>query len=254
MLDNNRTQITKPNDWFVVNAVKPNVTLDELKSMAVSPENTSLNEKDYYKNQPAIQNLFKNPNDGEFDNTAFDTYYNNLVKTYNKFSTEQYDLKNFTDNLLYSEYNFLAPPKAKIKEYKVGITKIFNPTNQQIGIEGFGIWSESPYSMREIAQTQDVKSQDGVSLGFTPNDDDKSGIIDFYWDKFFGTKDTLALAQWTEDGTHLDPFTNTSMTHKKGERKYNEFGKPYYETLEGKSPVNRQLLSPWDTITVDGSN
>jgi len=61
------------------------------------------------------------------------------------------------------------------------------------------------------------------------------------------------LAQWTEDGTHIDDYTGTSATHKKGDYKYNELGKPFYETLEGKSPVNRQLLTVWDTITVDGS-
>lgn len=249
----NITKITKPNDWFVVNAVEPNATLDDLKQMAVSPENTGLNTKSYYEQLPTVQNLFKNPNTGDFDNVAFENYYNNLVKTYNTFSTQQYSLNKFTDNLLYSEYNFLGPPQAKTKDYKIGITKIFNPTSSQIGIEGFGIWSESPLSLREVAQTQEVKNQKGESLGFTPNDDDKSGIIDFYWDKFFGTKDTLALAQWTEDGTHIDPFSGSSIPHKKGDMRYNEYGKPYYETLEGKTPANRQILSPWDTITVDGS-
>jgi hypothetical protein len=90
-------------------------------------------------------------------------------------------------------------------------------------------------------------------LGFTPNDKSKSGVIDFFYDRIFGTKDILVLAQWDEDGVHIDPFTNEEVSHKKGERKYNEYGKPYYETLSGRNPVDKIVLSPWDTITTDGS-
>jgi len=46
-------------------------------------------------------------NKGTFDEKAFDNYYKSLVNSFNQFSTAQYDLKNFTDNLLYSEYNYL---------------------------------------------------------------------------------------------------------------------------------------------------
>jgi len=134
----------------------------------------------------------------------------------------------------------------------VGITKIFNPTNQQIGVEGLGYFSESPFSMREIAQTQEVKNVKGESLGWTPNDDDRRGLYD-YFANIIKTGDVLTLAQWDEDGIHMDPFTETSVKHTKGEYKFNEAGKPYYETLEGRNPVNKQILSPWDTVTVDGT-
>lgn len=242
----------KPNDWFAANALNTNASLEDFKGMALQPENTSLKSQSYYKEQPAVQNIFKTP-DGAFDEPAFNTYYGGLVKSYNEFSNEQYDLKNFTDNLLYSEYDYLAPVKAKIKPYTVGITKIFNPSSSRIGIEGFGTWSDSPLSMREVAQTQNVKNQKGEDLGFTPNDDSKSGMFDFINDQLFGSG-VKALAQYTTDGTHIDPFTEESVSHKKGEMKYNEMGKPFYETLEGATPVSRQILSPWDTITNDGSN
>lgn len=249
MIENNK--ITKPNDWFVANALNPNASLDDFKSMALQPENTELQSQEYYKSQPAVQNIFKDKKGG-FDETAFNNYYNSLIKSYNSFSTEKYDLKNFTDNLLYSEYDYLTPIQPKIKPYKVGITKVFNPTSAKIGIEGFGTWSESALSIREVAQTQNVKSLNGKDLGFTPNDDSKSGLFDYVNDLFFGSG-AKAVAQYTEDGTHLDLFTGENVKHKKGEYKYNELGKPYYETLDGATPVNRQLLSGWDTITVDGT-
>jgi len=41
--------------------------------------------------------------------------------------------------------------------------------------------------MREIAQTQEVKNQKGLGLGFTPNDDNKSGVWDFLKNTVSGT-------------------------------------------------------------------
>jgi len=158
MIDNNPTTISKPNDWLVVNAVNKNATLDDLKVLDVVPNNTELKDETFYKQQPGIQELFKSPK-GDFDDLAFNKYYDSLVKSYNVFSTQAYDVKNFTQNLLYNDHDFLAPVNAKIKPYSVGITKIFNPNSSRIGTEGFGVWSDSPFSLREIAQTQDVKNQ-----------------------------------------------------------------------------------------------
>ena len=249
MVENN--VVKKPNDWLVVNALNPNSSLQDFKTMAVQPENTGLEDQTYYKDLPAVKNMFKDKK-GAFDEKAFDMFYGSLVKSYNDFSNEKYDLKNFTDNLIHSPYDFTVSTEANIKPYKVQISKIFNPTSQRVGVEAVGHWSESPFTMREIAQTQEVKNQKGVGLGFTPNDDDKSGVWDFLKNSLFGAG-SQALAQWTEDGEHLDEFSEQSTTHKKGDYKYNEFGKPYYETLEGKTPVNRQMLTIWDTVTVDGS-
>jgi len=65
-----------------------------------------LQAKSFYEELPAVQNMFQT-NKGTFDEKAFDNYYKSLVNSFNQFSTAQYDLKNFTDNLLYSEYNYL---------------------------------------------------------------------------------------------------------------------------------------------------
>lgn len=49
----------------------------------------------------------------------------------------------------------------------------------------------------------------GKSLGYTPNDDDKRGLFDFLG------LEPLVEAVWEEDGTHIDPFTNQTVEHKK---------------------------------------
>jgi hypothetical protein len=60
------------------------------------------------------------------------------------------------------------------------------------------------------------------------------------------------LATWDEDGTHIDPITRREVKHKKGENKLNDNGTYYYETLNGRSPIGKQVLSSLDTLTVDG--
>jgi len=72
--------------------------------------------------------MFKNK-EGKFDDDAFNTFYSGIIKSYNDFSNEKYDLKNFSDNLIYSPYDFTGSPSVNVKPYKVQISKIFNPTS-----------------------------------------------------------------------------------------------------------------------------
>lgn len=87
----------------------------------------------------------------------------------------------------------------------------------------------------------------GKSLGYTPNDDDKRGLFDFLG------LEPLVEAVWEEDGTHIDPFTNQTVEHKKGEHKIDEDGNFYYETLGGRDASGKSFLKQWDTLTVDGT-
>lgn len=250
---NNNVPVTKPNDWFVVNFLNPKATFEDFYQMAVQPSNTVLKERSFYMEEPQVKKIFSENPEKKFDQAAFNMYYDGLVQRYNDFEQENYQIKDLTQNLYYSAYDFTAPLNAKREKTKVQIGKIFNPDAQKVGTIQPELWAQSEFSIREIAQTQEVKNQRGENLGFTPNDDSKSGLADFWFDKMFKTKDALALAQWTEDGMHSDEFSGMDMVHKKGEYKLNELGKYYYETLEGKTPLNRTLLSPWDTITDDGS-
>jgi hypothetical protein len=62
-------------------------SLDEVVANGITPENTGIQTKDYYKNIDAVQQTFTK-DDGKFDEVAFDNFYNSAVKTYNKFSEE----------------------------------------------------------------------------------------------------------------------------------------------------------------------
>ena len=60
--------------------------------------------------------------------------------------------------------------------------------------------------------------------------------------------DPLVLAQYDEDTVDKD-----GTKHKKGDFKLNSEGTYYYETLGGRSPIGKQVLSSLDTLTVDGT-
>ena len=63
----------------------------------------------------------------------------------------------------------------------------------------------------------------------------------------------MVLAVWDEDGEHEDPVTGEIKQHAKGDRKLDENGKYYYETLNGRSLSGKEVLSGFDTLTVDGT-
>jgi len=93
-------------------------------------------------------------------------------------------------------------------------------------------------SDREIAQTRPVYN---VETGFwedSPNDS--------FFDNL--TK-TLVLATYDED--EYDSYGN--LIHQKGEKKLDNEGLPYYETLGGRSVYGKQVLNKFNVITTDGS-
>lgn len=88
------------------------------------------------------------------------------------------------------------------------------------------------FSMREVAQANTARDEDGNLLGWTPNE--KGGLFKSI------TRPTLALATWDEDGTH--EINGISVVHKKGEYKFDEYGDPYYELLGNREGFDKDIL------------
>ena len=53
----------------------------------------------------------------------------------------------------------------------------------------------------------------------------------------------LVMAQWEDDNYHIDPLTGEKKKHKKGDYKLNSEGQYYTETLNGRNPMNKRVLS-----------
>ena len=236
------------NDWLVANINNPDFTVSDFKNIAdMSIDNTQFLKKDQYLKSDFIKNnpAFKG-NDGNFDQKKFDKYYDQRLQDFQQFKNDKTPA-----GLELSVFDTLRTPNDKVRSNGLKIGRGYNPDRQKIGIEGVNVWSKPERSRSELAQTQKIfNSETGKFENWTPNDNALfNGKSDFglSWLKSLFS-DPLVLAQYEEDTIDKD-----GIKHKKGDYKLNEEGTYYYETLGGRSPIGKQVLSSLDTLTVDGT-
>lgn len=226
----------KKHDWFAANLFQPDMSIDDFYNAGITPANTEIKSKDEYRSNPKVVELFSST--GEFDEKAFEKAYNNALLTFNKYSTTEFN------NKVLSEYEFdPAEWRAPIGSNKKDTTTYFelgrsNITNTAYGIETLGAISAPQLSMREIAQRNEVRDENGNKLGYTPNE--KGGL-------FKGlTMPTLVLAQYDED-----VYEGEELIHRKGDLKTDDEGNPYYEELGDRNIYGRDVLHYTDVLTDD---
>lgn len=236
------------NDWLVANINNPDFTVSDFKNIAdMSIDNTQFLKKDQYLKSDFIKNnpAFKG-NDGDFDQKKFDKYYDQKLQDFQQFKNDKTPAGFELD-----VFDTLRTPNDKVRKNGLKIGRGYNPDRQKIGIEGVNVWSKPERSRSELAQTQKIfNSETGKFENWTPNDNALfNGKSDFglSWLKSLFS-DPLVLAQYEEDTVDKD-----GTKHKKGDYKLNEEGTYYYETLGGRSPIGKQVLSSLDTLTVDGT-
>lgn len=232
---------TKRNDWLATIINQPQFDFEDMQEHGITPDNTTIKSKDFYKSLPQIQEIFRDK-DGKFDDILFDNYYMGALQAYNDYANQQ-----FTDEMIktYDPYDWTAPIGSKNKDTSVTISIGDNPERKSYGISNLNEIGKSNLSIREIAQTNQV--WDPVTedfLDWSPND--KGGFFKAL------NRPTLALAIWDEDGTH--EVNGRIFRHSKGDMRLNEKGEPFYEILTpDKEVYGRDILHYTDTFTVDGS-
>lgn len=236
------------NDWLVANINNPDFTVSDFKNIAdMSIDNTQFLKKDQYLKSDFIKNnpAFKG-NDGNFDQKKFDKYYDQRLQDFEQFKNDKTPA-----GLELSVFDTLRTPNDKVRSNGLKIGRGYNPDRQKIGIEGVNVWSKPERSRSELAQTQKIfNSETGKFENWTPNDNalfNGKSNFGLSWLKSLFS-DPLVLAQYEEDTIDKD-----GTKHKKGDYKLNEEGTYYYETLGGRSPIGKQVLSSLDTLTVDGT-
>lgn len=239
--------MNKANDWLAVSLKSPDTSLGDLYNQGVTPANTTIRDKSTYLSSDVIKKQFTNPESGQFDQKAFDKYYDANVAAFNEFQ------KHAPTNIFDGSDDWTASPYSKGRESKnpVKLSTISgNPFKNLKTAQGsvfggsrFGQWSAPTKSEAEIAQ--DLKVLDhktGKELDFTPND---VSLMDGFG--FF--KSPLVRAQYDEEVKDK----NGEVIHNIGDLKYDENGLPRYETLGDRDPARYQVLSRWDTLTRDNS-
>lgn len=229
----------KQHDWFAANLFQPELSIDDFYNAGLTPDNTGIKSRDEYKTNPTVIDAFTK--DGVFDEQSYNTFYDNALLTYNQYSKKEFNKK------VLEEYEY-DPAEWRASGNKKDTSALFqigkqNLRKESYGVESLGLISSPEFSMREIAQMNEVRDAEGNKLGYTPNE--KGGLF-----KGLG-RETLVLAQWEEG--EIENINGREIVHKKGDLKLDENGNPYYEELGDRDIYGKDVLHYTDTLTDDGS-
>ena len=240
------------NDMILNLLANDSFTVSDFKAAGLTANNTKLESEQKYLQSEMIQEnqLFKDA-DGNFSEDLFHQYYLHATSFYNDLVDDSY-IEDITKNTFYSKDNIFAPGDSpKIDETPQFVTSP-NPFLQSNSLTRVGKKGDRTLSIAEIAQSQKVYDSKTNQFKEESVNDRALGQNAFKWlgDIF---SEPLVIAQWDEDGEHIDLLTGERKTHKKGDYKYNEDGTFYYETLNGRDVYSKQVLNRMNTLTVDGS-
>ena len=234
----------KKYDWMALLQYQPNYTLADFKELGVTADNTSFKSRDYYKGLKDVREspMFFNEND-EFSESKFDKFYDQAAILYNNYANEDV-FRNLANSKTYNPWEWWNSDASKIEDYSPFITTGKNKQAVTRSVKEFGVATESPFSIRELAQRNnyyDVTT--GEWSDKTPND--YAGIFKSW------SAPTLVLATYDEDTTETDS-SGKQIIHKKGEIKVDDEGLPFYETLGDRDSSGKDFLHNEDIFSVDG--
>lgn len=238
------------NDLMLNMIANPTFSIGDFATIGFNSDNTSLQSKDFYRSKQSVQEFFQN-DEGKFNETDFNNAYNKALANFNLMATSDY-----TDvikkQLTYHRNNIMAPIEQRRQgpDFKLVVTP--NPDRVTNSLITLGKVGQRTKSRDELAQSNDVLLNPNevnatgdwskAKWGKNPH----SGFFDYF-------TDTLVMAQWDEDGTHVDPVTKQEVEHHKGDLKINQNGTYYYEKLDGRDIYGRRVLNKMNVLTEEGS-
>lgn len=231
----------KKHDWLATLFFSPDKSPQDLADLGITVNNSSLQDRDYYKNMPQIQEAFRTDS-GTFDDATFNKYYQEVQNLYSNEELKNV-IGNITNTYTYDPYDYFAPSGSKERDLTPSLISIVNPQRRVRGATNLFEASAPTMSTREVAQQNNIfNSETGEFEDWTPND----------WGGLKAlTRPTLVLAQYDEDTEEI--IDGRVVKHYKGELKFNEKGDPYYETLGDRATTGKDILHISDTLSVDGS-
>ena len=233
------------NDWIIASLNNPTLDISDLSSVGeLNTSNTQFLSKDQYLKSNFIQknDAFKDQF-GNFSKDKFDGFYEAQAARWRDFQSNE-----FPTGVELDAFDTASnKAKAKVKDINFSIGPTYNPDRVQIGVEGWRTTSKKTKSESEIAQSQKIfNPETGKFESETPEDYALfSSPVKWVQNLF---NDPLVLAQYEQD--EVDSEGNK---HKKGENKLNQYGTYYYEKLNGRTPLGKQILSAADILTKEES-
>ena len=231
----------KQNDWLVAGLLNPEFNTSDFLISGLTPDNTQLLTAEQYKKSQFVRDRFTE--NGVFNEQAFDDFYKSRASEFGRL--QSMDVK---DTFVYSPFDTKAKSDSNIQSPQYSIDIVANPIRE---VDVFGTTHDNGFSQRELAQQSRIwDTEKGEWSTDTVNDRALFSNPGKWLSTVFG--DPLVYATYDSDGEHYDTFTGQMVQHKKGEYKLNKYGLPYTETLNGRSLVNKEVVSGFDLLTVDG--
>lgn len=236
----------KQNDWIVANINNPNLSSTDFQDAGLSTDNTQmLSEDDYLKSKFITDNPNFKDDAGVFSKNKFDEFYKQTLTKFNDFSSQQ-------DNFQYDIFNARYTPNSRKKDYQFSIQIVPNPDHSGYGTGARGEIGSPSMSPMELAETQKIfNTSTQKFMDLSPNDKSLLSSPINYIKQIFSSP--LVMAQWDSDDYNIDPLTGEKKKHRKGDYKLNSEGQYYTETLNGRNPMNRKVVSLGNLLTVDGT-
>lgn len=241
--------MAKQNDYFLNQMFNPTFTPGDFQEVGLTSNNTSIEDINTYKKLDAVQNNELFQTNGTFDENKFKNFYDNTLQQFNLFSMQGAGERLATSYSVFRDDIFAKSSNNRIEGPETFISKIANPNAQSIGFVSKNILEKPRQSYREVAESHLLWDGATNSWQESPNDSPL--------DNFINPK---VLAQWETDvdinGKTQGQvgFDANNIKYHKGDKKVNPItGEYYYESLNGRSIYGREVLSGWDTLTVDGS-
>lgn len=231
----------KQNDWLVAGLLNPEFNTSDFLISGLTPDNTQLLTAEQYKKSSFVRDRFTE--DGVFNEQKFDDFYKKRAEEFGKL--QSMDVK---DTFVYSPFDTKAKPNSSVQSPNYSLDIVANP-NREVNV--LGATHDGGFSQRELAQQSRIwDTEKGEWSADTVNDRALFSNPGKWLSTVFG--DPLVYSTYDSDGEHYDTFTGQMMPHKKGEYKLNKYGLPYTETLDGRFLVNKEVVSGFDLLTVDG--
>lgn len=246
----NSLEQDKTYDLMLLNLENPEANLADFREAGIDYKNISIQPKEVYRADTKIQEKFLDEN-GQFNEKKFDKAYDKITSDYNKLymANESLDkLPTFytSDDIM----QYFAPEKERVNivdKFQNSYQIVHNTYEQSMGFQQMNELAAPRHSVREISQHQKIFDFD------TQKFRDETAEDWGAWGKGFIKGETLVQARWDQDGEHTDLLTGETVSHKAGELKLNEYGKPYTETLSGRSLKNKEIVQAADLITREDS-
>lgn len=238
----------RQNDIFMSMLANPQASFDNIVTVGLTAANTSLQDRSTYANNKYVQEQFTN-SDGDFDKVAFNKAYDTAKLYYNNLANANFE-ESMKRQTVYHRDSIIAPEGQRMSGPMFKEITMANPYEQVFNLTKLGRVDDPTKSADELAQSHKVLANPTTAGANLENAQWEDSPNDNFFGNFF---DTLVMAQYDEDGTHIDPITGERVEHHKGDLKTNQDGEFYYEKLDGRDVYGRRVLNKMNVLTTDGS-